>query len=434
MFGLRRRELFFATVISSVHAAQHVFYRLVPPLIPILAIDIDALLWQLGLLVSIFMFVGGLFQAPFGILADRVNRHYIASISIGTMATGYVIFSLSPILGAELPPIELLGDVFTGPFQLMALAMVVAGIGYSGIHPVGYPLITANISPENKGKVLGMWGSASKIGDALAPLFVGVFILFTSWELILLYIALFGYGYAIWLFIYLHNSQFDTQPPLSNKTNPSGGIVRELLRTDSREFLFPVAILLIFFFAILFAGNGLLAFAPAFVADVYGITFSIAGVTFQTESTANFYFALLLLSAMVSQLVTGILTDWFDSRTVIVLLLAVSTICFVTLAVFTLSPIILAFVFIVLGGSLYGLNPVRDALISDVSRPEYEGRTFGYVYTVALITSSIFPTIIGYLSDIIGIQSSFALLAVGTLLGLAVILLLYSPRIYKQRN
>ncbi|AGB37080.1 MFS transporter [Natronococcus occultus] len=434
MFGLRRQELLFAAIISSVHAVQHIFYRLVPPLIPVLAVDIDAPLWQLGLLVSIYMFVGGLFQAPFGILADRVNRQYIASASISAMATGYVIFSLSPIFGASLPPIELFGDVFTGPFQLMALAMIVAGIGYSGIHPVGYPLITANVSSDSKGKVLGMWGSASKIGDALAPILIGVFILLFSWELILLSIAVLGYGYAIWLFVYLSNSQFDTQPPRANKTDSSDGIVSELSRADSRQFLFPVAILLAFFFAILFAGNGLLAFAPVFVTDVYGISLSIVGISLQTESVANFYFALLLLSATVSQLATGTFADWFDHRTVIVILLTIATICFVTLAFFTLSPVLLAIVFVVLGGSLYGLNPVRDALISNVSPADYEGRTFGYVYTVALIGSSAFPAAIGYMGDIVGIQLSFIFLAVGTLLGLVAILPLYSTKIYKKGN
>lgn len=429
---LTSEERSFAVLISSLHAIQHVFYRLVPPLIPILAVDLDSPLWQLGLLVSVHMFVGGLFQAPFGELSDRIDRQYLAAPSIGAMATGYVIFAAAPTASSILPSIEVFGRSFTGTFQLMTLSMIVSGIGYSVVHPVGYPLISSNVSSDNKGKVLGMWGSASKIGDALASILVGGLLLIVSWRWILVLISACGYVYAVWLFVSLRNPQFDTQPSSRNKSDTSNELNRTLLNSDPRRFILPVLILLVFFFAILFAGNGLLAFAPAFVVEVYGFSYSFAGVTVRSESVANVYFALLLLSATISQLGTGALADRYDHRAVILLLLGVSTVCLLFLSLFVLTPITLLIVFVILGSCLFGVNPVRDALISDVTPQEYEGRTFGYVYTVALVGSSAFPTVIGYLGDIIGLRSSFRYLAAGTLLGILAVLALYSSRIYKR--
>lgn len=432
-FDLTRDEWVFGGLVSSLHAIQHLFYRLVPPLIPILAVDLESPLWQLGLLVSVFMFTGGLFQAPMGVLSDRIDRTYLAVPSIGLMAIGYLVFVAALAVGPTLPPIRVLGSVFTGTYQVMLLGMIVAGIGYSGIHPVGYPLISANIAQENKGKVLGMWGSASKIGDALAPLFVGLFVLVVSWEWVLVGIAAFGFVYATWLLFVLQRPRFDTDPPSTAGRDTEGGTDAPW-RSDVRLFLLPITVLLVFFFGVLFAGNGLVAFAPTFVADVYGYSLSVLGVDVRPESVANFYFAVLLISAAVSQLVSGVLADQFDHRAVLAAYLGVSTIGLLVLAAVTLSPIALLIVFAAVGGGIFGLNPVRDALVSDISPDEYEGRTFGYVYTIALVASSAFPAIIGYLADTIGIQTSFGFLAVGTVIGLACVGLLYSSRIYRRRT
>jgi hypothetical protein len=54
----------------------------------------------------------------------------------------------------------------------MTLGMIIRGIGYSTIHPVIYPLISARISIDNRWKISGMWGSAPKLGDASAPFVV----------------------------------------------------------------------------------------------------------------------------------------------------------------------------------------------------------------------------------------------------------------------
>lgn len=432
-FGMTRDEWTFGALISSLHAVQHVFYRLVPPLIPILVVDLDSPLWQLGLLVSIYMFAGGLFQAPMGILSDRINRTYLAVPSIGMMAVGYLLFATAVAVGPLLPQIQLFEYVFTGTYLMMALGMLVAGIGYSGIHPVGYPLISSNITPENKGKVLGMWGSASKLGDAVAPVLVGVLVLVVSWEWILVGVAMFGFAYAGWLFGVLNRSEFDTHPPSTHDETTDASDNDRAWRSEPRTFLVPMAVLLVFFFGILFAGNGLIAFAPAFVADVYGYSVSVAGIDFRPESVANFYFAVLLISAAVSQLVSGALADRFDHRAVLITYLGVSTICLLILAVLTLTPVTLLTIFAVLGGCIFGLNPVRDALVSDISPDDYEGRTFGYLYTIALVGSSAFPTVIGYLGDTLGLQASFGYLSLGTLLGFVCISLLYSTRIYQQR-
>jgi MFS family permease len=101
------------------------------------------------------------------------------------------------------------------------------------------------------------------------------------------------------------------------------------------------------------------------------------------------------------------------------------------LAMVDLSPLALAVVVVVLGAGLYGVNPARDALISDLSPPEYEGRIFGYLFTATSLVGAAFPTVIGYLLEVLGMRQGFLMLAIGTILASGCIALLYSDRIYR---
>lgn len=432
-FSLRlpRRELAFGLVISSIHSVQHLFYRLLPPLIPLLALRLDIPLWQLGLLASVYLFAGGIGQAPMGILADRIDRMYVIVPAIAVMAVGYLLFAASPALGPSLLTLHVRGDTFTGTYQLMLIGMFVAGIGYSAVHPVGYPLISSNISEENKGKVLGMWGSASKVGDTVAPVLVALLILVVSWELIIVAICLFGLLYAVALSLFFRRFDFDTRPPEENPHLSNSGSDSEW-KVSPRRFVLQMGVILFAFCCVLFATNGLITFVPVFVTDVYAYSVSMGGFTLPAESVANVYFSAFLISGALSQLAAGALADVFDQRLLIVCLLCLSATGVFVLALATLNPITLLFVFVCLGGTIFGLNPVRDSLISQITPAAYEGRTFGYFWTIILLVGSAYPVVIGYLADEIGIRASFSYLGIALLLGIACIGLLYSPRIYRE--
>jgi MFS family permease len=86
----------------------------------------------------------------------------------------------------------------------------------------------------------------------------------------------------------------------------------------------------------------------------------------------------------------------------------------------------------VIGAGIWGLNPARDMLISDITPADREGRTFGYLWTASSLTSALIPTIVGYIADAFGLRQSFGILAIGTFLAGGSILLLYSERIYVE--
>ncbi|MWV39978.1 MFS transporter [Natrialba sp. INN-245] len=432
MFGLSRYELRFALVISTAHLTQHFLMRLLPPLIPVLAVALDYPLWQLGLLISIYSVGGGIAQAPLGILSDRYDRLYILPTGIVIASLSYLIFALSPTIGNTIPGLSLLGYSFAGGFIVMVVSMLGVGIGAAVVHPTAYPLITDNIDRENKGKVIGGFGSFAKIGDALSPTIIGVLILVLVWEQIILVLGTIGVLVGIALYLLLRGDEFTTNPVAED--HPQGVVSdttsENIWQADNRTYLYPLLVIYVFIITKMIPSNGLNAFLPVFIVGVYGYSTELVGVSMGAESIANFYFATLLFSAAFSQLILGAVTDRYDPRTVILICLGVSTIGLLVLALFDLSKLPLLVVIIVLGGSLWGTNPARDTLISNITPPDREGRTFGYIWTFVQLTGALIPVLVGYIIDLFGYREGFLLLTGGAVLSFVSVSLLFSSYFY----
>lgn len=432
------REWGAALVLGTAHGAQHFLSSLLPPLIPLLTVALQYPLWQLGLLVSLYSLVGGLGQAPMGELSDRYDRRLLLPPGLALMGLGYVVFGFAPVLGAPLPNLVLAGVGFPGPFIVMAAGMMVAGAGSSVVHPTGYPLVSANVRPGRKGRALGIWGSASKFGDTLAPVSVAVLILVLTWDQVLLVLGGVGVVYAGLLAGVLGRSTIETRPPTTESPDPEAasedaGGARSVL-ADRRTFVYPMLVVLGFFVARGIATKGVRTFVPAFITDVYGYSLTLFGTTIGPASLANVYFSALLFTAAIVQLIAGGLTDRYDHRKVIVAMFALATLGLVALSYVQLSPVALLVALLVVGGSLWGANPARDTLVSDISPAEWEGRTFGYLWTFTQALSAASPVVIGYVADVAGIQDSFKYLALATLLAGAASALLLSPRVYRRRD
>lgn len=427
---MERREWLFAFVISAVHAVQHIYLRLLPPLIPLLAADLGFPLWKLGLLVGARSAADGLGQTPMGMVSDRRDRRLLLPGGMAVMGGGFALFALAPSLGAGVPAVGLLGYSFTGTFAVMFLAVVVSGAGSSAVHPTAYPLITANVDSSYKGRALGMWGSAARLGDATIPLTIGALILVTAWESIVLVIGVLGVAYALVLFVVLGRGDIDTMPMEETVANAEGRDGRSIWSVDRRLYVYPVLAVLAFFGFRSIVTSGVTTFVPAFITQAYAYTLTLGEVVVNAESIANFYFTVLLLTAGVTQLGAGELVDRYDPRAVLLGYLSLAAIALAVLSFTVTSPAVLFVVLLLLGAGLWGLNPARDALISGITPAEREGRTFGYLWTGTLLLGAVTPVVIGYVGDVVSLRRGFQFLAVMTFVALVPIVLLYSDRVY----
>ncbi|WP_435176377.1 MFS transporter [Halorussus sp. AFM4] len=433
--ALRGDERAFALLISGVHGMDHFLKRVFPPLIPVWGVAFGYPLWKLGLLMGVRSFGSAVGQAPMGELSDRYDRRLLLPAGIALAGLGILLFAVLPGMGSGVAVATVAGVALDSRFLLMLGAMFAVGLGSSAVHPTGYPLISANVDESRKGTVLGMWGSASKFGDGLAPAAVGGLLLALAWDRILVLFGVAGVAYAALLFVAL--GSFEIRPAGRRAATDDGGAadgtaggLRSLWRRDRRAYAYPLLAVAAHFVVQIMAATAVTVFLPEFITSVYGYSVSVFGVELTPESTASFYFSALLLVAGVGQLGTGRLVDARDSRKVLVAYLAVAAAVLAALAVGAFSPLALLAVLVLLGLSLYGMNPARDSLVSEIAPPELEGRAFGYVWTGALLASSAAPALVGYLGDVAGLRTVFLALAAAVVLSGVPVALLLSDCVY----
>lgn len=453
----------FALWVCTSHGFQHFLSRIFPPLIPIWVVTFDFSLALAGLLLGVKSLGSAIGQAPFGIAADRYDRRYILPSGIGFAAVCVFLFTLVAAVDVFAVPVGVLGHEVSLQVVVMIVAMLGAGIGGSVLHPVGYPLITENIQPERKGRVLGMWGSAAKLGDGFAPALIGVLLLLMAWTDALFLLSVLVFGYAVLLFVQM--GRFETRPPALQPTHPSptttaesdtaatsveddpgaddgseGTVGRlrpdpiDVWSIDRRVYVYPILAIFAFFVIRMLAAGGVNVFIPEFITSEYGYSFVLLGIQVTPESTASFYYSALLITAGIVQLGTGRLVELYDSRLVIIALLLVATFVLFVIAFANLSPVMLFVVLLVLGGSLWAVEPARDAIVSEITPVEREGRTFGYLWTGALVVAAFSPVLVGYIGDVAGLRLAFAVLGFSALLSAVPVALLLSRRVYLNIN
>ncbi len=415
---MNRDEWTFAVTMSGVHGLDHLAKRLFPPLVPVWAAVFGFPLWQLGVVLGAHTFGSAVGQAPIGHVADRADRRRLLVAGVALIGVGTAAVGAAPLLrGATVFGVD-------PAFLALAGATLAAGIGSSAIHPTGYPLISANVPESTRGTVLGMWGSAARFGDGLAPALVGALLLVVAWPAILAGVGVGVVVAAVVVLVVLRG--FDTAP---TATEERAG--RESVTRDRRTFVYPFAAVTLYFAVQIAATNAVTVFLPQFLTASYDLGGTLGGVALTAESSASFYYAGLLLFAGGFQLATGELVDRHDPRHVLLWFLAVGAAALGALATVSLSRVGLLAVLLVLGASLWGLNPARDRLVDAIAPKGGEGKTFGYLWTGTLLVSAAAPPAVGYVGDRTGLRAGFALLAVVVLLSALPVIALLSERVYR---
>jgi MFS family permease len=287
----------------------------------------------------------------------------------------------------------------------------------------------------------GTWGSAAKLGDAAAPMTIAVLVLVVSWSEVILIVGAVGVVYGLALLPILSWGAIETRP--GDRRHGATDTATDELSPDARDgsdvdgngdrrrYVYPFLALLVFFVARAFSEKGLKAFLPTFIVTVYGYSLSVGDVHVPAESVADVYFTAVFLVAAVTTLVTGWLVDRFDPRTVLVAFFVAAAGTLVVLATGQLSPFGLLVVLVVLGASNWGWIPARDTIMGNITPPDREGRTFGYLHTVSHLFSAVAPVGIGLLAGASSLRRSFVVLAAAMLVAVAAIATLFSPRVYR---
>lgn len=361
-------------LVSISHLFSHFYLVALPPLFPLMQVELGLTVTELGLTMTIVA-AGLLLQVPVGTLVDTVGARSVAIA--GTLLTplGFVIIGLG------------------GTYNWVIVGAAISGIGQASYHPANYTIIESVAELSYLGRSFSIHTFGGAIGFTLAPVVIGMIGLMTGWRKAAIIAGVLGLGFAVIFALLIHEPvrMRDAPPESAHKSS-----FRELMNQRS-------LIIMAGFFLVVYLGlSGIRSFTPLYFVEGLRLAESIGNIALSA------YFA----ASAVSVLIGGYLADRYDPRHNI---LASTMIIALGLLIVTNAPgpgnSRIAIFAMAIAGFGFGLvYASRDRLVSIASPPSTAGRSFGLVFAAGAVGSMISPVAFGAVSDASSIKIAFMLL------------------------
>jgi MFS family permease len=362
---------------------------------------------EIGLLVGVPSFVGGMLQLAFGYLGRWAARKTL--IGVGNLVTAAAMF-------------------LTGLAASFAAFMgwgILRGVGSAPQHPVASSLLTDSFGRERHGFALAAHVAGGNLGTLLVPSIGTALILHFGWQPTLMLFALPGLvaGTAVLLF---------AREPASTGSHTATPALAALACTPAQplssrlaDFVAPlrhraVAVLILASMAAA-GGRGvgiLTTYLPLYLSSLHLDTETVAAL-----------FTLLLAGSVVGPLFGGRLSDRAGRRPLLLAtygLSALITLALPVLAAFGLPVWAYAVEVAFLGLYAYSESPLLQAYLADVALQHERDAAFAWYFTLAFGVGSLWGIVLGALTDRFGFATTFTVMAASYLVAAAI--LLFVPR------
>lgn len=342
-----------------------------PALFPHLRTALGLELSTLGALYTLLWATYAFGQFPAGFVGDRIG--------------GRRTLSYSAFLSAA----ALLFVGFVRSFELLALGMVLFGATSALYGPARFTVMT-RVYPEYAGTAIGLTQASGQIGNMVLPALSGIVATLFVWQAGVLYITpLFVIaGVGIWAVV-------PAPEDADGDADASGRPLREVVAAS----LFPLSFLLAGILALsMFLVQGVTGFYPTYLVEAKGLA----------PATASTVFALLFVSATVTQPLAGSLNDKVGTRKALLVVVGVLIVSLPLLTVARTLPQIVAVT--VLLGTLFGGPPVAVTRLTNALPEEIRGSGLGILRTGYFLVASTGSFVVGTLADRGLFDESFFLL------------------------
>lgn len=193
---MTRQTLRLVLLVSCAHAMVHVFELSFPAVEQLIAGEYKVGPEVTGLMGNLWRFPFGLGALAAGWLVDRYGAKWMLAIYLFGCAAACIVASVSPA-AVHLP--------------LLFVVMFTMGTFASIYHPAGLALISHEVSPELRPRVLGIHGVFGSAGIATAPFLAGLVLTWLSWRQYYLVLAVPGVilGLMIAVLLTEHHRKLD---------------------------------------------------------------------------------------------------------------------------------------------------------------------------------------------------------------------------------
>ncbi len=363
--------------VAIAHAVHDTYTGFFPALLPLL-IDRFSMNNTAAGILSIFMRFPSLLQPIIGRLADRkIYRNFII-LSPAITGSAMSLLTISPNYG------------------FLIFLLVITGISTSFLHALG-PVIGSKFSGDQMGKGMSIWMVGGELGRALGPLVTVTALGYMTMENFP-WVMLAGLFTSIMLFFKFKDITTQTQTE-----QVSISWKQEIPKI--RSVLLPLMLIII---TRAMASSALTIFLPTYLTN-QDVKFWVSGAAL----------TIFEVSGMTGAFVIGSLSDRYGRYRMLLISTILTPILMVLFLLSTTAwkiPLL-----ILLGFSLIAVVPVIMAIVMDNFS---ENRSFanGIYMAVSFVIGSIASILLGLLSDLLGMQTTFMISAGLVVLGLPIII------------
>ena len=397
--GMSRLETRNMGLIILGHALTHWYPATFYMLLPLIGSELGLSYSQIGFIMTCQYAAGAISNVPGGMLVDVWGKKgQLMALSLFWVGFPYLLMG------------------FTTEYWMLLLCVMLVGIGNNLWHPTAIPLL-GRMFPDRKGFVLSLHGMGGNVGDALAPLAVGVLLTTLSWREIVVLNVVPGAAMSVLLLFFLGALTFapkakaapsagdnskampaTPQPAIVNGGGQSMASYTEGLKTLVRV---PGLFMLTLSSSFRSMTQGtLLTFLPLYLAKEMKYDIFWVGVIL----------AMLQLAGFIAAPIAGHLSDTMGRKTILVSCFGVSGVVLLLMTFAGGTPLFV-FLIAVLGFFLYAARPIMQAWMLEATPKNMGGTAIGLMFGMQSAAQAIAPVLGGIVADQYGLLAAFYLLA-----------------------
>jgi MFS family permease len=387
MGAVRRRPFREVYVISIGHALTHWYPATFYLLLPLIGKELGLSYEQIGAILTCQYAAGAIANVPGGIFVDTVGRKgLLMAISLCWIGVPYLIMGMSHT------------------YWMILVCATLVGVGNNLWHPTAIPWL-ADRFPDRKGLVMSFHGMGGNVGDAVAPLVVGVMLQSFNWRSVVVMNVVPGIVVAGILLVYVGRLQMadirDGLVKFHHAQISGAERIKMLLTLLKNRALVTLAI-----------GSGfrsmtqsaLLTFLPVYLAREMGYpSLWIGGCMFALQA-----------AGFMAAPIAGHLSDMIGRRQIIMSSMSMTGVIIVAMA-FAGGTSWFVLLVAILGFFLFAVRAVLQAWLLDATPPGMGGSAIGVLFGTQALGAAIGPISAGIVADHYGIMSAFYFLA-GTII------------------
>lgn len=368
-------------LVTLGHTLTHWYPATFYLLLPVIGTELGLSYTEIGSILTIQAGVTALSNVPGGLLVDSVGRKgLLLAASLFWVGFPYMLMSLA------------------SAYWMLLVCAALVGIGNNLWHPAAIPLLASRF-PDHRGLAVALHGMGGNVGDALAPLAVGIMLGLMSWRGVVIANLLPGIILAVLILVLLGGqsatSKTSSAPKLALNSREALGEIKDLLA--NRTLLY------------LSAGSAfrsmtqasLLTFLPLFLAREMGYAPGWVGASMFGLQAA----------AIAATPIAGHLSDKSGRRGVVMSSLGLSVVVLVLMAFAGRSHFFVLLV-AALGFFLFAIRSVLQAWLLDNTPDNLGGTSIGVMFALQAVGTAVGPLLAGLLADRIGLIGAFYFVAV----------------------